>query len=86
VPCLLPTLSEDIAFELGTLIINRRNLRNEKPDMTFVNPDNNNDYHKKDKKDEFEIVNKKLPMGRKRSDEGKVKVQVAPDQEAKYLH
>ena len=42
-------MSEDIAHELGTLIINRRKLRNIQEDNTFKNPENLNDYHTKEK-------------------------------------
>lgn len=75
--------------------------------MTFVNPKNNNDYHKKELQDQFEAVNKKdlgvldnsetesdgeivpikISMVKNRtppttSNEGRVKVQIAPGQEA----
>ena len=47
-PCLLPRVMEEIALEIGTLVKNRRMLRNVQKDNTFVNPANLSDYLKSD--------------------------------------
>lgn len=44
VPCLLPGVMEEIAYEMGTLIKHRRMLRNKQKDNTFVNPEKLSDY------------------------------------------
>jgi hypothetical protein len=89
-PCFLPHVGEEQAFELGSLIRNRRLLRNASKDHSFVNPDNLNDWHSDEFKAKFKAAEKRVsPKGKRANvvdfDEKRIPVQLVAGQDAKLL-
>eukprot|EP00440_Ansanella_granifera_P011028 gb/GFBE01011961.1/.p1 GENE.gb/GFBE01011961.1/~~gb/GFBE01011961.1/.p1 ORF type:complete len:232 (+),score=46.88 gb/GFBE01011961.1/:1-696(+) len=89
-PGLLPTVAEDIVFELGSLIKNRRKLRNVQKDNTFVNPASLSDYFNKEYEKKFaEAATENIDnLGREGDsplDKNAIANQIAPGEKPKFL-
>mmetsp|Transcript_2295 Transcript_2295/g.4169 ORF Transcript_2295/g.4169 Transcript_2295/m.4169 type:complete len:232 (-) Transcript_2295:60-755(-) len=89
-PFILPFVSEDIVFELGTLIKNRRKLRNVQKDNTFKNPENLSDYFNKEYEQKFaEAANENIEnigrVGDSPLDKGAIANQIMPGEKPRFL-